>query len=632
MRKDSLACLLLIAAVAAVFGRALTHDFVNYDDDRYILRNQEVQNGFSQPAKAVAWAFTTRICSNWHPMAWLSHLADCHFHGIKPRGHHLTNVLLHAANAVLLFLLLRSMTGEFWPAAFCSALFALHPLRVESVAWVAERKDLLCGFFFLLTLMAYARYARHPFSWRRYFVVLLLFALALMSKPMAVTLPFVLLLLDYWPLCRWTRAGDSAESGPSTIDSTNPRMVCNHLPIARTSALPISLFLEKLPLFLLSAASCVMTFWAQSGAIDNSPKISLPWRLGNAAVSYVEYLGLFFWPADLSVLYLHPGESLSIWKIAVAVAALVGVSVWAIRVRREKPYLLVGWFWFLGTLVPVIGLVQVGFQGMADRYTYIPHVGVCFAVSWLFFGVKRAPRAGFTSVLSAEPSGRNAKTAANTAIVTAVTIVAIAAVFAWRQTAVWQDSETLWRQAIHCMEKNYWAHYNLGMALADGGRTGEAVAEYERATAAKPDFAEARYSRALLLARQGRLQEAIAEYRAVAQLVEDASDPHFRLAEALALQGDFAGANRHAAKANILFARALTQKGEPERAIRHYREAMRIAPDSADAHYDCGELLLRLGRYAEAAAEFRNVLELNPRRDDARQNLEGALRRLRGTP
>ena len=615
MRKETAVCVLLVLAVAGVFGQTLGHEFVNYDDNRYVTANQAVQDAFSRCTlfQTLAWAFTSRTASNWHPLTWLSHAADCRIYGLNAWGHHLTNVLLHAATAVLLFLVLRRMTGDFGPSAFCAALFALHPLRVESVAWVAERKDVLSGFFFVLTLAAYLGYARHPFSWRRYFLVVFLFALGLMSKPMLVTLPFVLLLLDYWPLGRWGARDEGRGTGSEGLGirdwglegatgdwgrgagkagaSAKPQAASNPQSLIPN---PQHIFLEKLPLFILSAASCCITLWAQSGAIDNSPKVSLLMRLGNAAVSYVEYLGQFFCPVDLAVLYPHPGDSLPLWKIAAAVAVLAAVSGGAFALRRRMPFLLVGWLWYLGMLVPVVGLVQVGNQAMADRYTYLPQIGVCVMISWW----------GFSTI-----GVRRAKTRAGRAyFAAALAILAVLAVCAGRQASYWRNSETLWARAVHCTNNNYVAHYNLGVALAVQGQTGKAIEQYERALAAKPDYAEARYNRGVLLARSGRTDEAIREYRAVLRQVHDASDPHFSLAEALARQGLF------------------------EEAKHHYREAIRIAPESADAYNNLGNIELQQGQTDQAIADYKEAIKINPKYADARQNLERALRASRGTP
>ena len=350
-----------------VFGQTVRHEFINCDDDQYVYENPQVARGFT--AQGIVWAFTHFHSANWHPLTWLSHMLDCQLYGLNhPGGHHLTNVLLHAASAILLFLVLRQMTGDLWPSAFVAALFAIHPLHVESVAWVAERKDVLSGLFFMLTLAAYVGYARRPFSLLRYLLVTVLFALGLMAKPMLVTLPFVLLLLDYWPL---GRIGAAVPQSPQQA----------RLP--RQSSLALRrVLLEKLPWLVLTAASCVVTRFAQQTALVSTERLPLPSRIANALVSYVAYLGQFFYPVGLAVLYPYPQSTLPIWKIVGALLLLVGISLAVLACRRKCPYLLVGWLWYLGMLVPVIGLVQVGDQSMADRYTYLTQIGLYIALAW----------------------------------------------------------------------------------------------------------------------------------------------------------------------------------------------------------------------------------------------------------
>ena len=360
-------CIFLLLAVAVVFGPTIRHEFVNYDDDDYVYENPQVARGFTAPG--IVWAFTHFHSGNWHPLTWLSHMVDCQLYGLDhPGGHHLTNVLLHAASCLVLFVVLRQMTGDLWPSAFVASLFAIHPLHVESVAWVAERKDVLSGLFFMLTLAAYVSYARRPFSLLRYLLTTALFALGLMAKPMLVTLPFVLLLLDYWPLGRI-----GATSQPVSRESRLPQ---------QSSPALRRVLLEKLPWLAMAAASCAATFLAQGTSVVVVQRLPLLTRIDNALVSYAAYLGQFFYPAGLAALYPHPQSSLPIWKIVAAVLLLLGVSLAALACRRKCPYLLVGWLWYLGMLVPVIGLVQVGSQAMADRYTYLTQIGLYIALAW----------------------------------------------------------------------------------------------------------------------------------------------------------------------------------------------------------------------------------------------------------
>ncbi len=611
-------CAFLLLAVALVFGQTLRHGFVNYDDEKYVCKNPQVDGGLT--IEGIRWAFASRHASNWHPLTWLSHMLDCQLYGLAPWGHHLTSVLLHAATAILLFLVLRRMAGDLWPSTFVAVVFAVHPLRVESVAWVAERKDVLSGLFFLLTLGAYLGYVRHPFSLARYLAVAGLFALGLMAKPMLVTLPLVLLLLDYWPL---------------------RRMVLPSCP-------PWQLVVEKLPLLVLSAASCAATLWAQSEALAATDQVPLPWRIGNAAVSYVVYLGQSFWPAGLTVLYPHPGLALSAWKATAAILALGAICGIVVALRRRCPYLLVGWFWYLGMLLPVIGLVQVGLQARADRYTYLPQIGLCIAMAW-----------GANHVTQSWPH-RDLVCGIGAAL-TVTTLMACA----WQQTTHWLNSETLWNRALACTTGNYTAHYNLGVALADQGRLDAAIQQYRAAVQAKPDYAEAHYNLGLILANRGQVDEAMEHYQAAADVAPDFSEAHNKLGIALVGRGRFDEAIAHyraAIKAKPDYAEAhnnlgsaLASKGEVTEAMEHflaaleiqpnyaeahnnlgasleacgnvdeaiaqYEQAIKIKPDYAEAHNNLGALLGRQGSLSEAIAHFRRALEIDPQHAGARRNL-----------
>ena len=367
-------CVCMLVGTLILYARCLGNEFVNYDDGDYVEGNSQVQSGVT--LSGAEWAFTTGHASNWHPLTWLSHMLDCQIYGLKPWGHHLTNILLHAVNTLLLFLVLRRMTGKLWPSAFVAALFGWHPVHVESVAWISERKDVLSAFFWLLTMGAYARYAEEfkvqSSKYKVYYgLALLLFMLGLMSKPMVVTLPFVLLLLDFWPL---KRIADSR----FTIYETKPKSQAQSDGVSIPRAL-----LEKLPFLALAVGSSVATFLVQrqGGAVASIDNLTIGQRLANAVVSYLRYVGKMIWPTDLSVLYPHPGNW-PVWLIAASVIFLIGVSVWSGLIYRRRPYITVGWFWFVGTLVPVIGVVQVGVQSMADRYLYVPGIGLSIMVAW----------------------------------------------------------------------------------------------------------------------------------------------------------------------------------------------------------------------------------------------------------
>ena len=559
----------LLLIVAVVFGGTIQHEFVNYDDDQYVYKNFQVNAGLS--ARGCTWAFTHVHVGNWHPLTSISHMLDCELYGLKPWGHHLSNVLLHAAAVILLFLVLLRMTGDLWPSALAAAVFAVHPLRVESVAWVSERKDVLSGAFFMLTLGAYVWYARRPFSLARYVAILVFFALGLMSKPMLVTLPFVLLLLDYWPLGRFpSRPAKDAVAGADV------RCGC---PASR-----VRLVVEKIPLLVLSAASCVATLWAQRVAIQPMDNIPLGSRIGNALVSYVTYLGQFLYPLDLAVFYPHPMRRLSMEQAVAACVLLLAVSAIILVFRRKFPYLLVGWLWYLGMLIPVIGIVQVGSQAMADRYTYLPQIGLCCALAW-----------GIAHVWRSWPACRWA-----CGIGSAV-VVASLAVCAQLQTAHWLNSETLWTHALDCTSQNALAYVNLGNALGKRGQIDAAMACYTDALEVNPQYALAHHNVGFYLMGRNRVDEAIAHYLAAVE-----SDPRF-------------------AEAHLNLGNVYAQRGQFDKAVVYFRKAVEIKPEMARAHNDLGAALADSGRYAEAIAEYQRALEIRPDYADACFNLGNAL-------
>jgi hypothetical protein len=466
-------CGFLLLAVGLVFDQTIHHQFVNYDDNIVVYENPNIARGLT--ADGIGWAFKTTCCNLWMPLTWSSYLLDWQLSGLRPGGYLVTNILLHAATTVLCFLVLRRMTGDLWPSAFAAAVFAIHPLRVESVAWVTERKDVLSGLFFMLTLLAYVGYVRRPFSLVRYVAVVVLFALGLMAKPMLVTLPLVLLLLDYWPLGRRTDVW--------------------------------FLVLEKIPLLVLAAGIGVATTLAQSQDIVTSDMIPLSARISNALVSYVAYLGQIFYPVGLAVFYPHPGTSLPIWKPTLSLLALTGISIAALLWRRRYPAVLVGWLWYLGMLVPVIGLVQVGGRAMADRFTYLPHVGLCIALAW---GTARA--------VASWPYRRWVCGAGS------VLVLAILMAAAWRQTTYWRDSKTLWTRAIECTSCNVVAYNNLSWLCAtspeasirNGKEAIELAQQAVRLTGGQwPNYLD---TLAAAYAEAGRFSEAIKTARAALDL------------------------------------------------------------------------------------------------------------------
>ena len=556
-------CGLLLMAVALVFGQTIRHEFVNFDDDKYVLDNPHIAGGLT--AHGIAWAATHSHVGNWHPLTSISHMLDCRFYGLQPGGHHLTNILLHAATAVVLLLVLRCMTGQLWPSALVAALFAVHPLRAESVAWVAERKDVLSGLLFTLTLGAYVGYVRRPFSLWRYVAVATLLALGLMAKPMLVTMPLVLLLLDYWPLGRLGECQGGLDAGAS-----RSRL--------------LRLVVEKIPLLILAAASCVATLLAQVEAMSPGDLVSIPSRIANGLVSYVAYLGQMFYPAGLAVLYPHPGSGLPIWEIVGAVLLLGGISVAAWAWRRQCPYVLVGWLWYLGTLVPVIGLIQVGSQAMADRYTYLPQIGFCLALVWAVRRVSeswpyRRQLCGVASMLA----------------------IAVLMACAWRQTALWRDNETLWTHTLACTSRNAVAHTDLGLALVHAGRIDEALAHYREAVEIQPRLVAARNNFGDALLRKKRVDEAMAQFQTAVEINPMHAGSHNNLGLALA------------------------QRGATDDAIAHYRKALELKPDYPEAHFNLGDAWVQKGQFEEAFASFRKGLELKPRDPAVHNNFGNGL-------
>ena len=499
--------LLLALVTLAVYWPATHFDFINYDDPDYVVLNSQIQHGVTRAS--LVWAFKASYASNWHPLTWISHAIDCSLYGLKPGGHHRTNLLFHAANAALLFLVLFELTGAQWRSALVAALFAWHPLHVESVAWVSERKDVLSTFFWLLTMGAYARYAKgfkvKGLKFKVYYLLaLLFFALGLLAKPMVVTLPFVLLLLDFWPLRR------SAELGKK---DGAPGLTW------------VRLVLEKIPFFALAALDCLATFWAQkeSNSVVSAAALPVPERITNALVSYVLYLWKTLWPVDLALPYPYSHEW-TFWPPAGAGVLLLLISAGAILRRRQQPYLLAGWFWFLGTLVPVIGLVQVGLQFMADRYSYVPLIGIFIMAAWAIPGAwARWPRPGFVF----------------SAVVAGVLMFLLAGTEA--QLQYWRSSVTLFSHTVAVTRNNILAEYNLGEALAREGDTDQATVHYQRALAILPNPVEAQYNSqpqahynlGLIFRSQKKWPEAAAEFRAFTQTEPGEAGGHLNLGVAL---------------------------------------------------------------------------------------------------
>ncbi|MDQ6939016.1 MAG: tetratricopeptide repeat protein [Verrucomicrobiota bacterium] len=536
-------CISLVALVWIVFGQTLGFDFANVDDSSYVLKNIAVARGLT--SHGFVWAFTHFHAGNWHPFTWISHMIDCQRFGLKPRGHHFTNVLLHSATAVALFLSLREITRAVWPSAFLAAIFAIHPLRAESVVWVAERKDVLSGFFFVLTILAYVRYARRP-SRGRYLLTLGIFVAGLLSKPMLVTVPVVLLLLDYWPLDRFGK-GQS-----------------------------VRLFVEKIPMFICAFAVAIATLFAQRDAIIEIANVPIATRIGNAITSYGIYLRQTFWPTNLAPFY---PLGVSIPALLISSFFLIAISL-AIFFFRDRKFLVTGWLWYLVMLLPVIGLVQVGEQSHADRYTYLPQIGLLIALTW-----------AITDLTSSSSRARFVL-----GPVSAIVLLALI-IDARRQTGYWQNSETLWRHALAVTPDNPVARRNLGEVQQDMGRLDEAVENYRRALAFDPAQALAHTNLGVILLEKGNPREAI---------------QHFETA--LKIRPKYVEAESN-------LGLALSESHRVEDSFVHLQRAIEIDPDFADAHYNLGTSFLSLGHFAEAVTEYKKAIDLNPADERALNNL-----------
>ena len=665
------AIIFLIVITCAVYSQSLHFDFANYDDQEYVTKNPRVQNGITQ--SNIAWALTATHFANWHPLTWLSYMVDYELYGLNAGGYHLTNILFHLLNTLLLFFLLSRMTGTIGKSAFVAVLFALHPLHVESVAWVSERKDVLSTFFWLLTIWAYINYVKLP-SVRKYIVVVVFFILGIMSKPMVVTLPFVLILLDYWPLNRF-------------VDNSNVKNETSELcRLERKTTL--FLVLEKIPLLLIALFSCIVTYVVQkqAGAVGTTESFTLDMRIVNAIVSYAGYFGKMIWPVDLSAFYPHPG----FWpfgKIILSGILLLISSITVCAGARRYPYLAVGWLWYLGTLVPVIGLVQVGAQAMADRYTYIPLIGLFIIITW---GVpdllRRLPFRkfilGFASLL----------------------IVVLLSLLSWQRCSLWGNNLALWNDVLNnhkvafaynirgigyaekgqyqmaigdynkalIMDPEYAeALNNRGIAYGASGNYERSFRDFDRALQLKPLFADAYYNRGMIYKTMGKHGEAVNDFTQALNIQEAMADALNNRGIVFGSEGQYDKAladfnkalktNRNFAQAfynrGILYniqkkhdlaladfgravkikpdyadaynnmAFSLEAQGKLGEAMEHYLTALKIQPSHAQVHNNIGILLVKAGKYDEAVVHFQKALELKPNYADAAKNLQSVLER-----
>ena len=612
-------CLGLALAVWLVFGQTLGYEFVNYDDAAYVYGNAQVSQGLSW--RGVEWAFTYGNIGHWHPLTWLTHMLDCQLYGLQAGGHHFTNLLLHGAATILLFLVLRRMTGFLWRSAFVAAVFAIHPLRVESVAWVAERKDVLSAFFFMLTLGAYVRYVRCPPSMIRYGAVVLCFALGLLSKNMLVTLPFVLLLLDYWPLNRL---------------SGSPRILLRRVA-------------EKIPLFVLTIGSCVATVLVPEKL--TADKLPFGLRMENAVVSYVTYLWQMIHPSGLACYYPNPVNYLPFWQVVGALGLLLAISgaVWAFH--KQYPWLIVGWLWYLGMMIPVIGIVQISSYAHADRYTYLPQIGLYLIIAWVA-----------TELVAGWRHGRWLVGSLAFAVIVALILCART------QVSYWKNSTTLWEHTLAVsgdtdvahnnlgmalVQKEQWtqaivqfqqalkinpdyasAHDNLGTALVQKGQLDEAIAQFQQALKVNPGDDLAHNNLGMALVQKGQLDEAIAQYQQALKINPDFDMAHLDLGIALAKNGQLDQAitqyqqaleiNPNYDLAHFNLGNALSQKGKVDEAIIQYQQTLKINPDSDTAHLDLGIALAKKGRWDQAIFQYLQTLKINPDSDTAHINLGNA--------
>ena len=592
--NNVLICLILIVVGMSVYGRVSQHDFINFDDKIYVAENRNIRTGLTPENLAWAFSFAEKAGNYWQPLTWLSHMLDVDLYGLDPGRHHLTNVFFHIANAMLLFLALNRMTGARWRSAFVAGLFALHPLNVESVAWLAERKNVLSTFFWMLTLLTYAFYNERP-GRIRYAALLIVFTLGLLAKPMLVTLPFVLLLLDFWPLKR--------------IEIKAPLRSCLNSAGC--------LILEKLPLLILSGLSVYVSTASIKGVGNAITLQTVPilLRIENALVSYLKYIFKFVWPANLALYYPFPA-SIPLWQSVGALVLLTVISVGVLRSLRKHPYLAVGWLWYLGTLTPVIGWVQVGlWPAMADRWAYVPMVGLFMMIAW---GIPRwGSRWDVKRVVFA---------------VCASFILLILAISARLQTGHWVNSVAIFEHTLQVTDRNWVAHNNLASALNEQGRVDAAIRHYRLALLNGPPQPEGvHYNLAVALTYRGRFREAIAHYSEALKINPEYSAAHLNLGAVFARQGQTEEATRHyfealqlepnSAKAHYNLANIMLAQGKFDAAVRNYSQAVRIQPFFAEAYNGLGLALMQTGKLEAAIFNFRKAVSYKPSFKDGQRNL-----------
>jgi tetratricopeptide (TPR) repeat protein len=596
-RPASVGYIILLLAVIAIipYLQVVNHAFISYDDDEYITKNLAVQNGLKLPA--VAKAFSSGYAANWHPLTWISHMIDCQFFGLNPGAHHMVSVLFHVLNTMLLFLILRAMTGALWKSAFVAALFALHPMHVESVAWASERKDVLSAFFWMATMGSYFWYVNNK-GRRRYLLVVLCYGLGLMAKPMLVSLPLVLCFLDVWPL---RRVDFKKLSSLPTMSSVK------------------TLLVEKIPLFFLSLASCIVTMVIQktAGAVATPAAYPIGDRITNAIVSYGIYIWKMFVPTNMTIFYprvLHIEWTAVIFSLLF----LVSVTVLSFKLVRSRPYVLTGWLWFLVTLVPVIGLIQVGSQAMADRYTYLPYIGLFMSVTWGACEWMGATRFGQRTLATA-----------------GMVFLLVFGITTWVQVGYWKDSTTVFTHALKVTKDNYIAYANLGIVSEDQGKVDRAVDYYEKALTINSNLLDVNNNLANIFASRGQRDWAIQCYERAIKINPKHYKVHFNFGNALKDQGRHQEAiveyekalNLNSSDENVYFnlGIALEASGRLDEAIVRYEKALAIRPDYPDVHNNLGIALAKKGQIDEAIKHFREALRIKPDFAMAKANLDQAV-------
>ncbi|MCL6519684.1 MAG: tetratricopeptide repeat protein [Armatimonadetes bacterium] len=602
-RSYLVGCLLVLVAIVA-FVPLFGNGFINYDDDEYVTDNSHVRGGFT--LANVGWAFTTMHESNWHPITWLSHMLDCQLFGLNPIGHHLVSLLIHIANTLLLFGIFSILTGSIWKSGFVAALFAVHPLHVESIAWVAERKDVLSTLFWMIAILAYIRYVQSP-RIATYIPVIAFFALGLMAKPMVLTLPFVLLLMDFWPLRRFSAANHSLFS---TL--TNKKLL-----------------VEKIPLFGLTISSAIVTYIAQQKGLSVATLERYPvgMRIGNALISYVSYIGKMIIPSGLSVFYPYPTVIVT-WKMVGALVIIVAITALVLWQSRRRPYLVFGWFWYLGTLVPVIGLVQVGWQAMADRYTYIPLIGLFVILAW-----------GIPDLIESIRTGKQVGIKCQTADVrrnlilsaVACVLVIILAATTLRQVTHWRDSVTLFSHALKVTKENPVAENNLGLALTALGKHAQAIKHFKKALRIEPTWADVHHNLAIAYFESMDFEKAAFHFQKALKIDPRHARAHNNYGGLLLKQGRLDEAAMHFnkalmakpdyAQAHINLGILLGIKGKSGAAVESYKKAIELDPFLPDAHYNLSITLGELGKVREAIESCRVALKLRPNWPEAKNNL-----------